>query len=218
MSRDKGFGDFSRTRRSDLARISRATRGEYSFNDVAGEAYVLGAGLAASSGRDLDFGDPAFQEELLARLYLRLVRHAEKNVRYAAKLDHATVGGDGEENRPFIERLAAPDGDPLAALEAAEDSVDNEVAVNPHESTASAYVVLLRAFDNRMGAGARYLLISPSHAYRRVARARLARSRQCHMATTLESGLFPRPWRRFRWYRIPDQLEFDFGERLAFNF
>ena len=218
MRGDQGFGKFLSARHSALVRISRATRGECSIDDVKSEAYVLGADLAAATGRDPDFADTGFQEVLLARLYQRLVRYVEKNVRYAVRLDHAPTSRNGDVREPLIDRLVAAGADPLQDLVEAEEAAESMPVVNPHESSASAYVVLLRRFGNRMAAVARYLLISESHAYRRVARARFVRSHQESVATTLEETFLPRPWRRFRWYRIPVQLEFDFGERLTLEF
>jgi len=52
----------------DFARISGATRGEFSQADVAGEARLLAAEMAEQSPNALDFEAPELADRLLGRL------------------------------------------------------------------------------------------------------------------------------------------------------
>ncbi len=65
--------------------------------------------------------------------------------------------------------------DPLAELIERETDSLQDSASDAHQSLASAYVRLLRHFDNRMHTVADHLLISVSHAYSLVRRAEARR-------------------------------------------
>jgi hypothetical protein len=72
---------------------------------------------------------------------------------------------------------------------------------------ATAYVRLLRHFDNRMLAVTDHLLISLGHSYRCCKKARLLASNQSHVPGKTMAEFFLRgPWRTFRLCRTPKQL------------
>jgi hypothetical protein len=81
---------------------------------------------------------------------------------------------------------------------------------------ATAYVRLLRHFDNRMLSVADHLLISQAHAYRCCRKARLLASNQSPLPDkAMAKSFLPGPWRTFRLCRMPKQLTFDFREQLS---
>ena len=85
-----------------------------------------------------------------------------------------------------------------------------------HGSLASAYVHLLRHFDDRTDAVADHLRISLSYAYRRCAQARCQALHLQHVPVH-GSGTLPGPWRRYRLIRQSIQLSFDFDEELPLD-
>lgn len=208
------FDRFVEQRIEALNRISRHSRGEFAFDDVRSEAWVMWRTLLIN-GRPLDLADPQDQETLIARLYQQLVRYTELNVRNAVRLDHAP--GNADEPHPLSNLLSAGEHhDPLVALLEIEEARSRDVAEpTASESLAGAYLHLLRRFDNRMAEVAAHLLISVSYCYRRCAEARCLAAFQQPLppeALTARGGsaLMTGPWRSFRIRRVPVQLCFDF--------
>lgn len=164
----------------------------------------------------IDWLNPKDQDLLLRYLYQHLVRYTERHLQYAVRLDRWT-GKDGEDNvHPLLNKLAADDGaDPLALISAREESLQAELnEPDCHHSLASAYVHLLRRFDNKMSAVANHLLISRSYCYARYARVLLLAQRQ-HPIPLQRAAKQDRfmlgAWRKFRLRKTPVQLAFDFG-------
>ncbi|MFT3816856.1 MAG: hypothetical protein QM750_04370 [Rubrivivax sp.] len=212
---DDPFTQFLSRRRSDLRRISHATQGEASLEDVESEAWLMVSDLG-NKGFAINLRLPEHQELLISHLYQHLVRYTELNVRHAIRLDHAPEGGDGELH-PLAYRLAADaDSDPLVALMQAQDQrrkLDEEASLNPHQSLAGAYLCLLKHLGGRMPALADHLLISLSYCYRRCAHARTLAVHQQALppaAMVTDAGFIPGAWRHYRLQRQPVQLSFDF--------
>lgn len=86
---------------------------------------------------------------MLAWLYVRLVRYADKSVRYAVKLDRDWDSEDADSAAGALARLlTAPDQfDPLVRLLDKEDRFDPMALIQYSYSQASAYVILLHRFD-----------------------------------------------------------------------
>lgn len=211
------FDRFVLERKQDLKRIARHTRGEHAFEDVVSEAWLMAATVSARKRIAIDYLDAAFQQLLLSHLYQHLVRYTELNVRRAVRLDHARQGDDGHEAvHPLVNKLASAErNDPLSFLIAAEDQATRPSRANERHSLASAYLILLGHFDNRMHGVARHLLISTSHAYRCCARARLLTARQHALELAPPASMaMMKPWRKRRALRAPRQMEFDFDETL----
>jgi hypothetical protein len=200
--------------KGNLKQITHATRREHRYEDVCQQAWLEARELAAERGTSLDFLDLAFQQEVLRRVYCKLV-YGDRRFRHATRLDH---GFDGDDAHPLARILVSDDGrDPLS------DLLDAECATEPLDedrlplSLALAWAMLLRRHDQRMRTVATRLLISVSHAYRCCAKARWFATHQQpiplepapHSATP-QLG----PWRRQRAIRIPQQLAFDFDEGL----
>lgn len=213
MSED-AFTQFIRSHQQDWRRISRHTRGEHSPEDVQTEAWLMLATLR-DKGITLDLQTSDHQSLLISHLYQHLVRYTELNVRNAIRLDHAPNGEDGEVH-PLAHLLAADAHyDPVVALMHAEDRRQSALELNlsAHQSMATAYLYLLRYFNNRMVAVADHLMISLSYCYRRCAHARLLAIHQEALPTAAmatDPDFVPGAWRRFRLLRAPVQLSFDF--------
>lgn len=213
----KAFERFILERRQDLKRIARHTRGEHSYDDAVNEAWLMAETVSARLHVPIDFLDATFQQVLLSHLYQHLVRYTDLNVRHAVRLDHAAPGDDEHTAaHPLSNMLSSDDGsDPLSLLIAAEEKPCRPSHANEHHSLASAYLMLLDHFGNRMRNVANHLLISTSYAYRCCAKAHLFTG--CQHALELAppvSMTMLRPWRRQRALRIPRQMEFDFDDKL----
>lgn len=199
--------------KGNLKRIADATRREHRYEDVCQQAWLEAHELADKRGTSLDFLDPAFQQEVLRRLYCKLV-YGDRKFRHATRLDHDF---DSDDTHPLARRLVSDDGrDPLSDLLDAECATESPDEDRLPLSLALAWALLLRRHE-RMRTVAALLLISVSHAYRCCARARWLAT--CQHPIPLEPA--PRnaapqlgPWRRRRAIHIPQQLAFDFDERL----
>lgn len=211
MAQD-AFDRFVAQRMKDLKRIASHSEREYQLADVVNEAWIMARDLA--SNPPFDFLDTASQDLLLSHLYQHLVRYTELHIRRAVRLDHAPAGTErDDDSHPLMAVLAVEEiYEPLTQLIGQENSWHREMELRADGSLASAYVHLLRLFDNKMQAVADHLLISRSHAYRCCAHARLLAMRQRPVPEVAQGGKFvPGPWRRFQLRRTPIQLAFDFG-------
>jgi hypothetical protein len=140
---------FFKDRAEDLKRIVRAARGDVELGEVESEAYLAAEDIGHKRGYPFDFTDQVDQQTLLGRLYNRLVKFADKNIRFAVKLD---TDWDREESTSFGATLArlltAPASyDPAVSLEATQDGDEVQAAVQRSYSEAAAYVLLLMRFD-----------------------------------------------------------------------
>ncbi|WP_339616720.1 hypothetical protein [uncultured Gilvimarinus sp.] len=150
----------------------------------------------------------------MAHTYQRLVRYTETTVRYATSLD--TPWDDSESS--------LYDSTPDVAT--AEDSLDNDHNELLAErkltaqgmSVSVAWLSLLKQKKGRMCYVARHLKLSLSHTYRTYQKVRTLAQQQTPLP--LETGGLPheaiRPWRKFRQYRAPTQLAFEFDSGFAF--
>ena len=215
-----GFDHFVNRHKAHLERIARATRGEFQYDDVVQEAWLMANHLEAHRGISADFLDREFLKTLFSHLFQKLVRYTELHVRHAARLDHANGDDAGEGAlHPLMNKLVGDDGrDPLSYLQAAEDASDSALYVQHFHSLAGAYPALLNRLGNRMHSVADHLLISLSYAYRCYARARWFAVRQMPLTLPMADADFMLgPWRRARAIRAPVQFAFDFEDRLPLN-
>lgn len=214
---DDAFQQFTVQQKKKLQSIARATRGEYQFDDVVSEAWIMASSLQTSEGRPLDLSDMDCQSKLLSYLFQHLVRYTEKKVRNAVRLDHAPKGSEHDEDvHPLAYLLVSNDGrNPLDELLEQEADLALESGLGAHGSLAAAYVYLLRRFRNNMSAVADHLRISRSYAYRRCANARWLATRVTHIPIPVIEHFMLGPWRSFRLRRPHVQLAFDFDDELA---
>jgi AraC-like DNA-binding protein len=143
----------------------------------------------------------------------KLVRYTETTVRHAIKLDHWAFGDDPEhDTHPLLNKLSAEASlGPLECLLAQEENVE-QADPGPHRSRASAYLRLLRHYENRMRELARHLLISLSYCYRRFNEALAMARHQLVLPQALpfaDDAFMPQPWRPFKIQRKWVQTEFD---------
>jgi hypothetical protein len=119
----KGYFGFLRDRRADLARIARRTDGEYSPEDLESEAWLVANEIGEKRARPIDLDDVIDQEGVLARLYTRFVKFADKTLRWGVRLDRGWEG-EGDDLPPLLDKLAATDSsDPQADEQADQDAV-----------------------------------------------------------------------------------------------
>lgn len=136
-------------RRCDLRRIAGQTRGEHALEDVETEAWLIAERIAAKRGFAINFSQRSDQEQVLAWLHNRLVKYADKQLRYAVKLDKDWDTEDAESAVHSMARLlAAPETfDPAVQLLRREEEPDPILLTRHSYSQASAYVILLCRFD-----------------------------------------------------------------------
>lgn len=201
---------FLKDRIRDLKRIAARTKGEFTFEDLGSEAWLIAGKLADRRGYAVDFRDVDDQEQVLAWLYKRFVAYADKTLRKAQRLDLETENEDGRKVlNALANLLSAPETtDPLVFLQTQEDEIDYADLVRVSYSQASAYVVLLVRFGrNEL---ATYLSITHSTLVRRIHRAVAWRRTQPSIfdgIATIDNSFMPARGREktpltTRWVRI----------------
>lgn len=74
----KAFQAFLNSCRADLRRIAGHSRGEYSVDDLSGEAWLIAEEVGRKRGFAVDLSNSDDQQFILARLYNKLIRFTEK--------------------------------------------------------------------------------------------------------------------------------------------
>lgn len=206
---------FLEAHKKDIQRIARHSRGESQPEDVQGEIWLVADELSQKRSSPIDFSNPEDQKLLISHTYQKLVRYCETNVRYAARLDNT----DPERNYPnYADRLTNGDtGNPLNTLLTQAD-IPSATSVE-HHSLGDAWVTVLDRCNNTMTSVAYFLKISLGHSYRCFNQALHVAQHQQPLPLSLPDNttLHPRPWRRYRRYRKPEQLAFAFDEELPFR-
>lgn len=143
------YAHFLVSRRADLRRIASRTNGDHSVEDVHIEAWLTADQISRRRGWAVDFLNVDDQELLLSWLYGKLVRYAEKNVRFAIKLDRDWNKEDADSALDTLARLlTAPERfDPLVQMLDEEQKFDPLALTRHSYSQASAYVILLHRFE-----------------------------------------------------------------------
>ncbi len=113
-----------------------------------GEAWLMAERIGRKRGFDVDFGNAHDQEIVLAWLFNELVRFADKQTRYAVRLDkdwdHEDAGAAVEALSRF---LIAPEAfDPAVAHELEQESGARMAVIQHSYSQAAAYLILLERF------------------------------------------------------------------------
>lgn len=139
------FEVFSRERWGDLKRIAYATQGEHTADDLSSEAWLLAIEIEEKLERPFDFGCKLDQDRLLAWMYARFVKFADKAVRHAVRLDK---GWDDEAEEGLGSRIArmllAPEhSDPHRAHKTADEAAELAETVQKSYTEAAAYTILL---------------------------------------------------------------------------
>lgn len=113
------------------------------------EAWLIADKIGRRRGFPVDFLDKTDQEQVLGWLHNELLRYADKQIRYAVKLDK---DWDKEEPDAAIHALArlltAPEEfDPAIHLQLTQECHDPLALIQHSYSQASAYFILLDRFD-----------------------------------------------------------------------
>lgn len=202
---------FVNEHQSDFVRIARATKGEYDPEDVSQQALVMAWELQTGKNVAMRFADADYRRLLLRYLYQHFVRYTETAVRRA--LRYRRRHADDGQLELLAEVLPADESyDPLRALDT--DPSRSQADPDAQLSQASAWLFLVGRSGNEVRRLADRMLISVSHCYHCLARAR-GLARQQHPLPIRCTGrdglpLQPRGWRRFRYERRPTQLQFAF--------
>ncbi|MBU0914953.1 hypothetical protein [Aquabacterium parvum] len=142
------FSAFVQSRRAKLRLIASRTCGEYTEGDVMGEAWLIAERIGRKRGFDVDFSNVHDQETVLAWLFNELVRYADKQTRYAVRLDKDWDQEDaGAEVEALARFLIAPEAfDPAVAHELEEEREGRLAVIKHSYSQAAAYLILLERF------------------------------------------------------------------------
>ncbi|SDQ29441.1 hypothetical protein SAMN05216402_0235 [Nitrosospira multiformis] len=161
MSILDSYNDFLSRREKALRRIVNNTFGYMTIDDIQSEVWVIAFDIEAQRGYSIDFTNSDDQETILGALYNRLVKFADKQTRYAIKLDEGWDSEDSDTATNLLALLLAapPESDPLVWLQQKEDSADFLELIRSSYSEASAYVLLLMRFDWNVEDAAEYLHI-----------------------------------------------------------
>lgn len=140
---------FLTSRRADFRRIASRTCGEHTVDDVCAESWLIAQEISRKRGLPIDFLNVDDQELVLSWLHCKLVRYADKSVRFAVKLDKDWDVQDAESAMNALARLltAPAQFDPLVRLLDEEEKFDPLALIQHSYSQASAYVVLLHRFS-----------------------------------------------------------------------
>lgn len=146
--RADAFLAFAQLKRAKLRSIAFRTCGEHTLEDVMGEAWLIADRIGRKRGFDVDFGNAHDQEIVLAWLFNELVRFADKQTRYAVRLDK---DWDQEDAGAAVEALSrfliAPEAfDPAVAHELAQEQEGRMAVIKHSYSQAAAYLILLERF------------------------------------------------------------------------
>ena len=139
------FEAFVEARRGDLRRIAYATQGEMELDDLIQEAWVVAIEIGDGMEEPFDFSNLEHQEHLIAKMYVRFVKYADKTVRYAVKLDRGWDQPEQETAGAALSRvLSGPESDDPLVRGLIEDQADELMTmVRASYSQAAAYVILL---------------------------------------------------------------------------
>ncbi|WP_420996343.1 hypothetical protein ACKI2N_012820 [Cupriavidus sp. 30B13] len=161
---------------SDLRRIAGRSNGEVTVEDLQSEAWLVADEIGRGSNVPPDPADKRFHQQILARLYNRFVKFADKRLRFAVRLDEQREDEDGDSRvNAVAAALAAPDGyEPTQALEAREEERTQERELRACFAEAVAYVRVFSNMKNDRLAISGHLAIAACTLRRRVVRAERA--------------------------------------------
>lgn len=167
-------------------------------------------------GWAFEFDDQDDQDQLFAWLHVRLVKYADKTVRYAVRLDDGDDDGDSERIGAALARLlTAPlDTDPQVRRQLIEEREQLLTRLRRSYSQATAYVFLLMRVDGHLSDLAELLRITVGTLRDRMKRVGLMARIQSTLFDGIERIEFDfQPCQRRRYATLPvrgpemDQLE-----------
>jgi hypothetical protein len=196
--------------------IINYSRGQWTIDDLHGEACMAAIEMGDKRGYALDLDDPADAEQLLRRLWNR-ARSAGGVLRNAERPDQASSDDEGRGPRSW-ERVSPKEAEhPLSLLEELKCGKPAPAAIDPYHSEAAAWNWLVHRFNRSTRDIAAFLLISSSWCRKRRRRARHHLGTQWqlpHCLSVEDDELAIQPWRKFK---LPTQVV-DPTTQLAMNF
>ena len=157
----------------DLLRIAYRTKGEYTFEDMRGEAWEE-ADRMLTSGIDDSISSPEFAKKIIKRLRTRLVKWSSKIVRHAIRID-ADSDEDSDRFYWVDSAIASAESDPVVQLVEREETQALEQAqekrLKSSYSEVVAYFRLLENFNSDREAIAEHLGLSWHWIWRKIKRA-----------------------------------------------
>lgn len=158
---------------SDLRRIAGRSNGEVTVEDLQSEAWIVAHELGETGAAPTDPTDKGLHHQILARLYNRFVKFADKHLRFAVRLDEQREDEDGDRREnPVAARLAGPESDePSQAIETRQSERNEEQLLRASFSEAVAYVRMFSNMRNERAAVCEHLAIAACTLRRRVRRA-----------------------------------------------
>ncbi len=195
------FDRFVSSRKGDLRRIAYATQGELEVDDLIQEAWVVAIEIGEGMDEPFDFSNVEHQEHLLAKMYVRFVKYADKTVRFAMKLDRGWDEPEEESvGAAMANSLASPETDnPLTRAVLEDQATEFMEVVRASYSQAAAYVILLGRVEWDLGDLADLLWVGRQTVRRRLGRVTglVAVQPSCFDGVEVIPEDFE-PWRR-RW-------------------
>lgn len=165
---------------TDLRRIAGRSRGEVTVEDLQSEAWLTAEEIGRDSDSPPDPTDKGFHQQILARLYNRFVKFADKQLRFAVRLDEQREDENGDFRESAVAAaLAAPaEYSPLIGLEARERESEEENELRGRFAEAVAYLRVFSAMKNDRAAVSEHLALAASTLRSRVMRAEQMLMRQ----------------------------------------
>jgi hypothetical protein len=162
--------------------------GEQTIDDLKTEAWLAAHDICEEENVEFEPSDEAFQQAIFFRLMKKFGKYANREMRFAVRLDVEHTSHDGDPVVNSVARtLAAPRAyEPETVLVDAELHEEQNVRLSRY-TEAIVYLGVLDLFDGDLGAIARHLMLSISTIRRRLSRAAVFAERQ----TSLFDGIEP---------------------------
>lgn len=160
----EAYTAFLKARRGDFRRIAAATKGEFTAEDLHGEAWLIGDHLAGKRGEPIDWADPRDQDLIFSVIYFQKVKKERKRRTLERPLE---IENDDGETFSWCSMIPASEElDPLERLVAKDDLSDIERLLAQSYSQAAAYVMVYYHFGNCRDKICAYLLVAVGTWYR----------------------------------------------------
>jgi len=175
----KLFEVFIQAMRSSFRRISRATQGEQSVEDLQQQSFIIAHEIGDKRGVPFDFTDPTDQDLLIRYVSFRNVKRGDWKLRRAL---HIAEEYDEDDNNQILSIEAAPSSDPLVTLllkEQAKNAIEpTETLLATSYSQAAAYLLTFAHFNYDATKVSSYLQIAADTLKQRVRNASEVMNRQ----------------------------------------
>jgi hypothetical protein len=144
-----------------LRYLVTVSRGEQTIEDLKAEAWLAAYDIREEEGVEFEPADAAFQEAVFFRLMKKFGKYANRDMRFAVRLDEENMSDDGDSMTNSVARsLAAPQAyEPETALVDAEHREELQSRLARY-TEAVAYLRVLDHFDGDLDTMAKYLVIS----------------------------------------------------------